>query len=95
MQRDFAEVLMNAIVKSDEYMTMQANLYDDVRVCDRKIVRMLGYGIEIVKYDSYDTFRVIEWSGNGLTLKSNLYALYYFDGQTLTDTNGNAIDYKA
>jgi hypothetical protein len=91
MQRSFAHTLIDAIIENDSLLKGQRAIYDRVTETDNRIIRTLGYGYEILKYDSYDTFRVTVYEdGHAIP-----YSQYYYADSNLIDINGNAVDYKA
>lgn len=95
METSFARMLMDAIIANDSVLKAQREVYDNETVSNKRMSRMVGYGYEVMKDSGVDTFRVVVWSGNGRSLDSKLYALYYFSNNRLLDSNGNAVDYKA
>ncbi|CAB4142680.1 hypothetical protein UFOVP451_39 [uncultured Caudovirales phage] len=90
MQRSFAHTLIDAIIENDSLLKGQRAIYDRVTETDNRIIRTLGYGYEILKYDSYDTFRVTVYEdGHAIP-----YSQYYYTNDKLIDINNNEIDIR-
>lgn len=87
MKRSFAHTLIDAIIDNDPVLKEQRDKYDRITETDNRIIRTIGYGYEILKYDSHDTFRITLYEdGHGIP-----YSQYHYSSGRLLDLNGNEV----